>query len=162
MNWKKGFKRLTNVVAIVIAVICGVIAVYLPIHWRNDAGEMSLERMEYYREAARYDAVPRQYGMSPEAFLQLEKTGVKLPDGKSPAEAVFQQTRRYIDYQLNKSFWYRLSTTELIGMVVLCGLGSVVAGYAVTWVVLWTIVVFIHWLVLGFREDKPVSGHPTG
>jgi hypothetical protein len=154
MNWKRGFKRISHVVAIVIAVACGVIAVYLPIQWRKDAGEMSLERMEEYRESARYDAVPREYGMSPEAFLQLEKTGGKLPDGKSPAEAVFQQTRRYIDYQLNQRFWYRLSTNEFKGLVVLYVLGGVVGGYVVTYGVLWTIVLFIHWLVLGFSENK--------
>lgn len=156
MNYKRGCKRITNVVAIAIAVACGIIAVYLPIQLRNDAGEMSLEKMEYYRETAWYEGVPRQYGMSPEALLQLKKIDGKLPDGKSPAEAVFQQTRRYIDYQLNKSFWYRLSKAKMIGMVVLCGLGGVVAGYVGTWVVLWFGgFVFIHWLVLGFADEKP-------
>lgn len=160
MNWKKGFKRITNVVAIVIAVACGVIAVYLPIHWRNDATELSMDRFSYFQEATWYE-LGRRYGMSSDDYRQLQGKDVKLPDGKSPVEEFRLQFHRYIEHERNKCFWYRLSTNELIGMIVLCGLGGVVAGYVGTWAVLWygglAIFVFIHWLVLGFREDKPAN-----
>ena len=183
MNWKRGFKRITHVVAIVIAVACGVIAVPLPFQWRND-----VDKQQWYDADERWRNIVEKSGMGPLEYLnlcaeervahdynmsysditQLIVNDGKLPDGKNPRIEVNQIIRRNIndfseklEKQKKESFWYRLSTNELIAMVVLYGLGVVVAGYVGAWLILWygglAIFVFIHWLVLGFREDKPAN-----
>jgi len=184
MNWKKGFKRITHVVAIVIAVACGVIAVPLPIQWRND-----LDKLQWYDADNWWHRIEFKYEMGPLEYLNLcakERVAAdynkmsysdvtqliaekgKLPDGKDPGIEVNKIIKRNLNdfseklaKQKNECFWYRLSTNELIVMVVLYGLGVVVAGYIGAWLILWygglAIFAFIHWLALGFREDKPAN-----
>ena len=159
MNWKRGFKRITHVVAIVIAVACGVIAVYLPIHqhryalanwWGNNdplvikqPTEKDLADFEKWQQDNKVIIDPNSYCIIPDSTNDQTLMTVCNNYFKSQREA----------------FWYNLPTAKLIGMVVLCGLGGVVAGYVGTWAILWygglAIVVLIHWLILGFREDKP-------
>lgn len=157
MNYKFGFKRIIYVVAIVITVACGVIAVYLPIQWRNDAGDISNDTFEMLNIAAK-EGLARDYNMSYGDITQLILKDGKLPDGKSPGREINQTLTRTCESVRNDRFWYRLSKNELIGMVVLCGLCGVVADYVGTWAVLWygglAIFVFIHWIVLGFVDKN--------
>ena len=75
------------------------------------------------------------------------------------------EDKERLENERKKSFWYNLSTAELIGMVVLHGLGSAVAGYVGTWVILWygglalwygglAIFILVGWLILGFADEK--------
>ena len=52
MNWERGFKRIIHVLAIVIAVACGVVAGFLPIERYDDSytlNESELLSLQYAR-----------------------------------------------------------------------------------------------------------------
>ena len=141
--------------AIVIAIACGVVAGFLPLD-------------EYdYANTIGADAGFRIWHLENE-LLRAEEEWKPLVDSdlynKRVAEvkkAVENERKKneFFESERKKSFCYNLSRAELIGMVVLYGLGGVVAGYVGAWAILWygglAIFVFIHWLALGFREDKP-------
>ena len=53
-------------------------------------------------------------------------------------------------WDAHRSFWASLSTIVFIGMLVLAGLGSTLAGFCGVWL----IYKLLEWLVIGFRNEK--------
>ena len=185
MNWKRGFKRIVSVLAIVAAIICGLIAARLPVANQRDAQDSvasaQLQRQEISQleeELIKVEEAQQTPGKISKSYQKVIEW-VKERVGKSqttddpnqtPAIAI-SQSRRALESERNKflaledeqkkNFWYNLSPARLTGMVALYGLGGVVAGYLGAWAVLWyggsIIFVFIHWLALGFREDEPAK-----
>ena len=155
MDYKRGCKRIANVVAIVVAIACGVLAGSLAIQWRDDAREFSYgEILDSLDEATKFLA--HENNMTPREIIHLAANHENLPDGTSASE---EQVRLAIEYRdAGKSFWEKLSLYEMMGMIALCGLGGAVAGYIGTWVVLWCGgFPFIRWLVRGFADEKPAT-----
>ena len=162
MNWKRGFKRITHVLAIVIAIACGCVAGFLPFQeyrsgWKLDAQlvvrqptEKDLSDFEKWQQDNNVIIDPNSYCIVPD--YTGNQTLMSVCND-------YPKRQRLI-------YWSNLPIVKLIGMVVLCGLSGAVAGYVGTWVVLWYVglanFILIRWLVLGFREDKPKDKEKEG
>jgi len=181
MNWKRGFKRIVSVLAIVAAVGCGLIAARLPVANQRDAQDNVASSQRHFQEISHLEEELEKAEEMQQAPGKINKSYRKVIEwvkervGKSqttddpnqaltPAiiesrRALENERKKYeaLENEQKKNFWYNLSTAELTGMVALYSLGGAVAGYLGAWVVLWyggsIIFVFIHWLALGFRED---------
>ena len=145
VNWKKGFKRITLVLAIVIAVACGVVVGLLPIRRYDNAHTVSSG------ELLRFNLIAKEH-------YERSVEEDPLDKNESKSQRINRMIGKNIEYQQKKSFWYNLSIAELIGMVVLYGLGGAVVGYVGTWVVLWygglAIFILVGWLILGFADKN--------
>ena len=185
MNWKRGFKRIVSVLAIVAAIVCGLIAARVPVARQRDARDSvisaQLQRQEISRleeELIKAEVAQQTPGKISKSYQKVIEW-VKERVGKSqttddpnqaPAIAISQsrqalesERKKYeaLEDEQKKNFWYNLSTAQLAGMVALYGLAGAAAGFLVGWVVLWygglVVFMFIHWLALGFREDEPAN-----
>ena len=185
MNWKRGLKRIVSVLAIVAAVVCGLIAGHRPIASHRQAQNSIASSSQHSQiisrleeELAKAEEMQQASGKISKSYRKLiewikERTGksqttddpnqMLTPAIIESRQALENERKKYeaLENEREKSFWYNLSTAELTGMVVLYGLGGVVAGYLGAWAVLWyggsIILVFIHWLALGFREDESAN-----
>ena len=185
MNWKRGFKRIVSVLAIVAAVVCGLIAARVPVARQRDVRESvasaQLQRQEISRleeELVKVEETQQTPGKISKSYQKVVEW-VKERVGKSqttddpnqtPAIAI-SQSRRALESERNKflaledeqkkNFWYNLSKAQLGPMVALYGLAGAAIGYVGGWAILWyggsIIFIFIHWLALGFREDEPAN-----
>ncbi len=185
MNWKRGLKRIVSVLAIVAAVACGLIAARLPVARHRQAQNSIASSQRNWQEISRLEEelakaeemqqTSGKISKSYQKFIEWikERTGKSqttddpnqalTPAISESKRALENERKKYeaLENERKKSFWYNLSTAELTGMVILYGLGGVVAGYLGAWAVLWyggsIILVFIHWLALGFREDESAN-----
>ena len=169
MNLIRGFKRITRVLAIVIAVACGIFAGFLAVQQYDDANTVRanpFSRVLYLeKRIARTEENIRVLGnMNMDKDAQGADSSIKQSLMSSVIEdkkALDNERKRLkvLEKEREKRFWYNLPIAQLIGMVVLCGLGGAVAGYVGTWVILWygglAIFILIGWLILGFADEKP-------
>jgi len=159
MNLIRGFKRITCVLAIVIAVACGIVAGFSPVQryhyaranwWYLDdplvirpPTEKDLAEFEKWQQGNKVIIDANSYVIDPDSSIK---------------QTLMTMCNNYSENQ-RKRFWYNLPIAKLIGMVVLYGLGGAVAGYVGTWVILWygglAIFILIGWLILGFADEKP-------
>ena len=185
MNWKRGFKRIVSVLAIVAAVVCGLIAARLPVARQRDArmslASAQLQRQEISRleeELAKAEEAQQTPGKISKSYQKVVEW-VKERVGKSQTTddpnqmlvPAISQSRQAIESERDKflaledeqkkNFWYNLSTAQLGPMVALYGLAGAAAGFLVGWLILWyggfVVFMFIHWLALGFRDDEPAD-----
>lgn len=174
MNWKRGFKRITNVLAIVTAIAFGCIAGLEAYNEYDDAhitsSHFRLWQLENdLAKAEEFNRIIDKMGTSPaaqcynEMIADRDSNSLDFPvqqDILKCKEAIENERKKIevLEKERKTSFWYNLSIAKLVGMVVLYGLGGAVAGYVGTWVVLWygslIVFMFLRWLALGFREDK--------
>jgi hypothetical protein len=157
MNWKRGFKRITHVVAIVIAVACGIIAGFSPVQQYRSACSSSwrLKAQLVIRQPTEKDLADFEKWQQDNKVIIDPNSYCIIPDSADDQTLMtvcndYPERQRFI-------YWKNLPKIKLIGMVVLYGLGGAVAGYVGIWVI-WYIglanFILIRWLVLGFREDK--------
>ena len=147
MNWKRGFKRIIHVLAVVGAIAGGVSAGLEAYNEYDDARTRTVGRIERIL----FESIAEeQYKKSVEED--------PLDENESKNQRINRLIEEKFEHEQKKRFWYNLSRAELIGMIVLFGLGGAVVGWIGTWVILWygglIVFMFLRWLALGFREDK--------
>lgn len=169
MNWERGFKRITRVLAIVIAVACGGVAGFLPFQKYDDANTVSADsnwrvlnlekRIATTKENIHVLGnmnMDRDTQGADSSLKQLLMSSIIEDKERLENERKRQEVK---ENQRKKSFWYKLPKAKLIGMVVLYGLGGAVVGYVGTWVILWygglAIFILVGWLILGFADKNP-------
>jgi len=132
MNWKKGFRRVTFVLAIFVAVICAGFTIDIVISKHHRAQNYLRHKQELYRnrpkriEDLNFEVVPEE--------------------GRVPTAEQLKE--------LEKGFWVNLSKEGLVGLCVLAGLIGAVVGFCGLWIVVWLLYRLFRWLVLGFVEDE--------
>jgi len=155
MNLRCGFKRITLILSISAAVICGFFAGNIPIekyctaqsHWGvGDAfvikrpSEQELREFEDWQKAKGITIDPNAY-----VFADIES----LPSLRDVRELLLTGQK--------ESFWRNLSMAKLVLIVVLAGLVGATTGYLGIWLVIWFgglgVYKLIRWIVLGFRND---------
>lgn len=141
MNLRRGFRRITFVLAIVIAIFCAFCAVMLVLD-EHDSTQSYLRWKEgQYRE--KYGAL----SSPPKGFVidEPKKEGEHKPD---IFDRIVEEKRIAEEElrELKNSFWVNLPLSRLVGLCVLAGLGGATVGYCFVWLVY----KFLEWLVLGF------------
>jgi hypothetical protein len=155
VNVKRGFKRITLVLGIVIAIACGIIVGFLPVQ-------------QYRYARANWWGVNDPLVIRPPTEKDLAEFEIWQQDNKviidsnsyviddthsSNKQTLMTVCNNYFENQ-RKRFCYNLPIAKLIGMVALCGLGGAAAGYLGTWVIIWCIgYIPIRWIILGFTKD---------
>lgn len=132
MNLRRGFRRITFILAVVSAVFCTFCAVVIVVE-KHDSVQSSLQL---------------RLGLDEKGFAALKEAGFSNREIKDYKEEIIE---------LQKGFWVNLSKPELVGLCIVAGLGGGAIGYLGTWLVIWfgglAIYKLIRWIVLGFRDD---------
>jgi hypothetical protein len=160
MNLKRGFKRITFVLSIVAAITCAGLAMALTLHISTTAQGTLI------REQRRYEDEYNTYGT--EITQEQAKAELRRREALSVGDQANEERRRTrwaeekafakarLD-ELANGFWVRLSKVSLVGLCIAAGLAGALAGFSLTWLVVWfgglTIYKFIKWLILGFCDD---------
>ena len=156
MDWKRGLKRITHVLAIVIAVACGLIVGFSPAqqyryaraNWWG-ANSPLVIRQPTEKDLADF----KKWQQDNKVLIDFDYYHIVSDDAHG--QTLMTVCNGFFEMQ-RKRFWYNLPITKLIGMVVLYGLGGAVVGWIGAWVILWygglVVFMFFRWLALGFRE----------
>lgn len=152
MNWKRGFKRIIHVLAIVIAVACGIVASF----WSYEEVYANARTLDilYPKGIAEEDTEKAKESIT-EMTVKNDMNMVDFVDMMMKDKEELGHPGRLVYKNLEPP------RSELIGMVVLFGLLGTVVGWIGTWVILWYggLIVFmcLRWLALGFREDNSIN-----
>jgi hypothetical protein len=156
MNLRRGFWRITLVLAIVTSVICGVFAGIIPFekyrtaqshwwYWMDAALIIKRPSDEELKEFKKW----RQENISPDIKVDFNV----VPDTEQSLEDV----REELLAKQKEKFWKDLPKVGLVAIVILYGLGGAAVGYIGVWFIVWfgglAIYKLIRWIVLGFRDD---------
>ncbi|MGD2095693.1 MAG: hypothetical protein PVH77_11865 [Phycisphaerales bacterium] len=159
MNLMRGFKRIIHVLALVIAVVCGIVAGSKPVQKYHYARTnwWYLDAPLVIRPPTEEDLVDFEKWQQDNKVI-IDANSYVIDPHSSSEQTLMTVCNNYFENQRRK-FWYNLPTAKLTGIVVLYGLGGAVAGYVGTWVTLWygglAIFILISWLILGFADEKP-------
>lgn len=137
MNWKRGFRRITFVLAVVVAVICASLTIDIVIIEHHIAQNHLRHKQELYRNR-------------PKRIEDLNFEDLVPEEGKVPTAEQLKE--------LEKGFWVNLSKKGLVGLCVLAGLIGAVVGFCSLWVVVWLLYRLFRWLILGFCGGEGKSG----
>lgn len=157
MNLRRGFRRITLVLAVVAAIICAGLSVSTineDHYWAQEHLRMEQRRLQ--REQKRY----REHLEAKQRPQQEEEEKVARPFDDSPpfyrpyrfepkvkTEAELKQLEAKVK-ELEKGFWVTLSPRALVGLFVLAGSGGAVAAFGGFWL----FYVLIKWVVRGFYD----------
>jgi len=157
MKWKRGFKRITLVMAILAgaaAFIIGWSITESEIHREVEKAKSHLQSLKN-RE---YDIFDRAVARHNVAKAQ----NIKLTEMRDKAFEVWKvKNKREIEKEMvlikqseianaEKNFWLNSSTGEVSGMSILAGLIAAAIGFCVIWLIYY----LIKWLILGFADEK--------
>ena len=126
VNLKRGFRRITLLSAIVVAVICGV-CIVSEVVYERDFVERCERQLEYFKDAA-----------------ETGKHNISQSD-------VMRQAR-LLDKAEN-TFWAKLSTGQVVVLCVLAGIGGFCGIWAIYGLLRWAIIPIVRWATTGFRID---------
>jgi len=149
MNLRRGFRRIT----LVLAIIGGILGAIVGVSGTAAEHDYAQRRLRWEEEnyINKYGHLP-----PPEAFVidEPKKEGEhwKKSLNRVKKEVATEELRK-----LRDGFWVKLPKVGLIGLCTLAGIAGAAIGFLGTWVVIWfgglAVYKLIKWLVLGFRED---------
>ena len=128
INLRRGFRRITFILAIIAAFIGTNIAVGIVVDKYNSERDNRLRALDFSKIGSNRE----------DTLAGLEE------------EVATQEPR-----ELRDGFWVTLSKQGLGGLCILAGLGGAVTGYFGVWFVyflIWLVYRFIRWLVMGFYD----------
>ena len=178
MNLRRGFRRITLLLAIVAAVICGYVAIEsagdIRISSQNFLSWCERELVEEIKEIPKpipddwprrsSDEVVSDYLLKLSRFL-LQKEGnlhLLTTDEAKNFRDKYGACVKKAGWVLGAyDFWVNLSEKQFIGLVVLIGLGCAIAGFCGMWTMYgllrWVIIPIVHWakwfVIEGFCDD---------
>lgn len=163
MNWKRGFRRITLVLAIVVGLLSAFCAVTIvTTEYKTRQQVLQNTRFDYLNKYG-IETIEKKYGLK---FLpdeptkaevdayktELEKRRMELKNKRTLSSQelleLWPDTEELLD--LEKGFWVNLSTAGFVGLCVSIGLGAAVVGYCGIWLIYY----FVEWLIRGFADDK--------
>lgn len=165
INLRRGFRRITHVLAGVAVIFGVVIAVGTVVDKYNS--EQDNLRFKKIRALDFSDlGVQKQKGMfydlvhsnTPKLTLeQMAATPKSEVSGRPNRLAgLLEQTKAEAELKkLEDSFWVTLSKQGLVGLCILAGSGGAATGYSGVWLVyllIWRVYHFIRWLAMGFYD----------
>jgi len=163
MNCKRGFKRITFALAVVVALASGIIAGMVPCTefqtarslWGLDDPFVVQKPSE--QELQQFNAWKKKMEIMSASYVMPLKA-VENPDSHyARSLPTLMELRETILRNERAKWWNGLSKSKLVGLVVLYSLGGLVVGLLGVWVILWfgglAIYKFIKWLILGFCND---------
>ena len=144
MNMRRGFHRITLVLAAVAAIFCAIIGVSRVVYEHNSAQR----RLRWEQEEVR-KFYNRSTSAEPHTLDELIRRGEEKQGALKQLEAKY-------------GFWVNLSKPGLAGLCLLAALGSAAAGFCVTGPVIWfgglATYKLIRWFVLGFYDSQGQEG----
>lgn len=147
MHWKRGFRRIAFVLAVVAAVICAGLSVIVVLSIHSSAQS----NLEFEREKFA-TSIPLELEQEP-AFQKLSSEGKKTAiEGYWKIHAPPIENKQKLE-ELENGFWVSLSKNGLAGICTLVGLVGGLTGFFA----IWFIYKLLEWLVLGFcvgREEN--------
>lgn len=176
MDWKDGLKRMSLVLAIVTAIVCGLIGRAFPykrheyVHkvnnsavwsWRQyNNGKITAEEMD-----KKELSIVRMYGdfieaergeTTKEIIDEMNKKRNRGGFGQTEDNPEIQQIINHIlEYRQKTNFWYDLSRTQLMWLSVLFSFIDIVVGFIGGWIFLWlrNLYVYYRWKI--YELDFP-------
>lgn len=156
MNLKRGFRRITLVLAVVVSIICAGLSfstINEEHYWAQERLRMQQRNLE--REQKRYrehletkqrsqqeEKVVQPFDDTPPSFYQPYRFKPKFK-----TEAELKQLEAKVK-ELEKGFWVTLSSRGLVGLFVLASSVGAVAAFGGFWL----FYVLINWVVRGFYD----------
>ena len=134
MNWRRGFRRLTFLVALSVAIICGGIAVLI-VHIKHDAAQREYEELQQTVKHRNNALLPKAEEGSASWWAELEaKYAVEpSPDHSWPDES-----------------WVNWSQEHKAIIYILTAISGAFVGFSAVWIVYR----ILEWLVMGFASDS--------
>lgn len=170
MNWEKGLGRITFVVAVVVAIPASVLSVILTLekhssenHWVRWKRENYVHKYDietFTKDGIEFlpDNPTKTEINALKAELEKKHTELRNRATLSTKELfeLMPETKELLD--LENSFWVNLSTAQLKGLCILCGIAGAAIGYGGIVLVIWfgglAVYKLIRWIVLGFTADN--------
>lgn len=157
MNWRRGFRRLTLVLSIAVAIYCASSGIFIVCSYVESARSYLENKHAIYennwgldifdRVAAETDKnmAKSYYFEDPNApFLVLDlETMATIPKEELKEMRVRDAEELKA---LRKGFWVTLSLWQLLGIYIISGLVGAAVGFCGIWFVYY----FIEWIILGF------------
>ena len=171
LNLKKGFRRITFVLAVCAAIICGAIAVFVPISKKSHATSMwwiddlpvvkkpteqeltEFKKWQQEALAKRIISEPNYYSIDKYDLSDLGGEVVYSPqDNQLPS---LDELKPILIEREQVKFWVSLSKGSLIGLCILVGLSGVVIGFSGVWIfylLIFLVYLIIKWIIRGFMK----------
>ncbi len=174
VNLKRGFRRITLLLAIVTAVICVCIAVesarYKRIRSQNHLSYCERELVKKIKEIPKpipddwpswsSEEVVSDYLQKLSRFLLQKQANLHLlttDEAKNFRDKYGSCVEKARSLLGAYNFWVKLSTKQVIGLLVLIGLGCAIAGFCGIWAIYgllrWAIIPIVRWATTGFHID---------
>lgn len=184
MNWKKGLKRIAFCLALVSAILVGLISTvefvlepYSHKKYRFDYIKSELAKpytlnheqawfrlSDYNRMVlSSYSDLHLEYALAYRNWMIEQQVNAKARLQKAYEELREEDTMRRLNMklelnQLRQEFWPQLSIPALAALCIVAALGGAAVGFGVAWIILrgggFVIYKFIRWLVLGFVDEE--------
>lgn len=147
INLRRGFKRVTFVLAVIAATFCAGLLASIVINEHQSAQSYLQWRRENPRLVLDEPFTLDQMASTPKAKWEeiLEAAATNIKAEKPTAEAQLKE--------LENGFWVSLSKGSLVGLCMLAGLAGAVAGFGGVWLgycVIWLVYKLLKWVVYGF------------
>lgn len=155
MNWKRGFRRIAFVSALVVAIVCAIFSAAIIMEMHDDAkSNLVWNHQQYEKQYQHIENLPDGFilDLDAESVSKLRAEGLS---DKEIQDYTTKQTAKLKAEQIEakrkiikekKSFWLRNYG--------LCGVGGLIGGI-IGFVVVWFICKMLEWLVVGFCADSP-------
>lgn len=158
MNSKRGFKRITFMLAAIAAITSGILAGMIPYteyknakkHWWTES--LLLVKKPSEQELQQFNTWEREMGITFNDYYVLEDNmdyDVSLPTLMESREEFLQMKK--------DRYWQGLSIPNLVGLATLYTLVSFIIVFLGVWLILWfgglAAYKLIRWLILGFCDD---------
>jgi len=157
MNLRRGFQRITLILAILAGLVLAGFAGSMPFKKHRDAsgwglGDYIVVQPPSKEEKKEFDRWVQLKGIreSPDYFvLEDSANGYTAPTLNSVREKLAEQQKT--------RFWRDLSRPKLVTYCVMAGVGCGIAGFFGTWATVWFgglgVYKLIRWLVSGFTDE---------
>ncbi len=156
VNLKRGFRRITLVLAALLAIGCAVYTGYIPVQKRTYYSQFSSSR------SPRLCPIVKR--PSEQEFREFEEwqkeKGVSIgPEmySISDDQSLNQTLKDFGPHFLRVIYWQHLSKPGLVELITVYALGGAMVGFLAGWFLLWhvglAIYRLIRWVVLGFRDS---------
>ena len=175
MNLKRGFRRITLVLAITGGILCAVSAIFFVSQHAITANDYLQEKRfaylnEYGLETFTKDGIrflpdkptPTQvYAYKVELKRRAEELTTKIQAGSVRLSVIEELNAIKQLKELENSFWVDLPYWGLIALCILSGLTGASLGYFSIWVVVWfgglAAYRLVRWIVLGFHDSSDLD-----
>lgn len=143
VNLKRGFRRITFLLGVLLAIVCAVYAGNIPVQKRayysqflsarsprlvpivKRPSEQELSEFQEWQKEKGVNVGPDMYSISDEKVYRLDD------------QTLNQTLKDFRPHFLKAIYWQNLSRPGIVGIVMVYALGGAAAGFSATWFMVW-------------------------